>query len=287
MEKKNVLVVFCMMLFILSAGYAVAKSRGFVSKPPLVPPSQTRPIQQDPQEPITNVEALAIANETTVIEEENVQYYPGAKGYFVKPEKAGNYPGIVMIHENRGLRPEIKDTAKQLAKEGYLVLAVDLYNGKVVETQEEARALSAEFNQEEGLANLKAGSLYLRQQGAVKVASLGWCFGGRQSVALAISGELLDATVVYYGGNMATTEAELKPISWPVLGVFGQDDKAIPIEKVNEFETSLNNLGIENEIYVYPGVGHAFANPSGANYAPRETLDAWEKTKTFLETHLK
>lgn len=234
-----------------------------------------------------NAQMLEKDSNTPIITQANLEYFPGAKGYFAKPEKKGAYPGVVMIHENKGLRPEIKATADQLAREGYLVLAVDLYNGKVAETQEEARALSPTFNQETGLQNMKAAVAYLRQQGATKLASLGWCFGGRQSIALAISGEKLDATVVYYGGGMATTQQELAPIKWPVLGIFGDADQAIPVVKVKEFEASLNALEVKNEIHIYPGVGHAFANPSGMNYAPEETKDAWAKTTTFLETHLK
>jgi carboxymethylenebutenolidase len=138
-----------------------------------------------------------------------------------------------------------------------------------------------------GVENLKAAVVYLKGQGALKVASLGWCFGGRQSVELSISGTPLDATVVYYGGNMATTTERLAPIKWPVLGIFGDQDQAIPVATVKAFETSLNTLGISNEIYIYPGVGHAFANPSGMNYAPNETKDAWEKTVSFLEKNLK
>jgi carboxymethylenebutenolidase len=127
----------------------------------------------------------------------------------------------------------------------------------------------------------------LREQGAKKIASLGWCFGGRQSVELAISGEQLDATIVYYGGNMATTAERLAPIKWPVLGIFGDQDQAIPLEMVQAFETSLTELGVQHEIHIYPGVGHAFANPSGANYAPEATMDAWDKTLAFLRAHLK
>lgn len=233
-----------------------------------------------------NAEMLDTGNSTPIIKED-VEYFPGANGYFVRPEQPGMYPGVVMIHENRGLRPEIKATAEQLAREGYLVLAVDLYNGQVVETQDEARAISGSFVQETGVENMKAAAAYLREQGAQRLASLGWCFGGRQSLALATSGEHLDATVVYYGGGMPTTTDELSPIQWPVLGVFGDQDRAIPVESVHEFENSLNELNIENEVYIYPGVGHAFANPSGANYAPEETKDAWTKTVAFLERHLK
>jgi carboxymethylenebutenolidase len=246
--------------------------------------NSTQQATQNSPQP-TNSEMLASTN-TTPITAEDVAYFGDVKGYYVRPTAEGDYPGVVMIHENRGLRPEIKDTAETLAKEGYQVLAVNLLGG-VAEDQTGARALTADFNQETGVTNMRAAAAYLREKGAVKVASLGWCFGGRQSLELATSGEPLDATVVYYGGGMPTSTEELAPIKWPVLGVFGDKDQAIPVEMVRTFETSLNTLGIENEIYIYPGVGHAFANPSGANYAPEETKDAWEKTLTFLNRNLK
>lgn len=246
-----------------------------------------RPTTDETTSPGTNVEMLAAGKTTPIVTEAEVDYYPGAQGFFARPQEGGTYPGIVMIHENRGLRPEIKQAAEELAKEGYLVLAADLYKGQVLETQEQARAVSGNFDQTDGTANLRAAARYLRDQGAVKLASLGWCFGGRQSLNLATSGEDLDATVVYYGGGMPTTVEALKPIQWPVLGIFGAEDQAIPIEKVKEFESSLNTLGVANEVYIYPGVGHAFANPSGQNYAPEATKDAWEKTTVFLEQVLK
>jgi carboxymethylenebutenolidase len=233
-----------------------------------------------------NAEMLKGENPAAIVVETDVEYFAGAKGYFVRPEAPGEYPGVVMIHENRGLRPEIRETAETLAKEGYLVLAADLFQGRVAETQDEARAITAGFDQETGTFNLRAAAQYLRSRGAIKIASLGWCFGGRQSIELAVSGERLDATVVYYGGGMATTTARLSPIKWPVLGIFGDRDQAIPVETVRTFEASLNALGIDNEIHIYPGVGHAFANPSGMNYAPQETKDAWAKTLAFLKKNL-
>jgi carboxymethylenebutenolidase len=219
------------------------------------------------------------------IVKKDISYFEGANGYFVRPETSGNYPGVVLIHENRGLRPEIKSMAEELAKQGYTVLAVDLL-GRVVETQEEARALTANFSQEEGIENMQAALDYLRRQGATKVASLGWCFGGAQSLQLALSGEGMDATVIYYG-RLATSTDVLRPITWPVLGIFGGADQSISVQSVNEFDAALDTLGISNEIYIYPGVGHAFANPSGMNYAPQETKDAWKKTVAFLNKHLK
>jgi carboxymethylenebutenolidase len=235
---------------------------------------------------VKNAEMIKSGNETPVVAVNNLEYFPDAKGYFVRPEAPGNYPGVVMIHENRGLRPEIRQTAETLAKEGYMVLAVDLFSGGIAEDQTGAGALTSKFNQETGVANMRAAAAYLHSQGAEKIASIGWCFGGKQSVELAISGEKLDATVVYYGGGMATTTERLAPIKWPVLGIFGDKDQVIPIATVRAFEASLNKLGVKNEIYIYPGVGHAFANPSGMNYAPNETMDAWKKTLAFLKSNL-
>lgn len=233
----------------------------------------------------SNADLMESESEVEVSVMGEVEYFPGAKGYFARPEAEGNYPGIVMIHENRGLRPEIKEAAESLAKEGYLVLAVDLF-GTTAEDQVGARALTAAFDQEMGIANMRAATEYLREQGAVKMASLGWCFGGRQSVELATSGEHLDATVVYYGGGVSTSTEVLQPISWPVLGIFGDEDQILPVATVLDFSNALSENGVENEIHIYPGVGHAFANPSGANYAPEATLDAWEKTLDFLKRHL-
>ncbi len=235
---------------------------------------------------IKNADIMKTDSVIPIVVEENVKYFGDANGYFVYPKAPGNYPGIVMIHENRGLRPEIKETAETLAKEGYRVLAVDLLGG-TAEDQTGARALTSKFAQATGTANMRAAAEYLRAKGATKIASIGWCFGGKQSIELAVSGEKLDATIVYYGGGMATTTARLAPIKWPVLGIFGDKDQAIPVTMVRAFENSLKTLGIENEIHIYPGVGHAFANPSGMNYAPKETMDAWKKTLDFLAKNLK
>jgi carboxymethylenebutenolidase len=217
---------------------------------------------------------------------EDILYFEDTKGYYAAPKKAGNYPGVVMIHEWWGLNDHIKEMAQTLAHEGYHVIAVDLYNGKVAKTQQEAQQYRSSLNQNAATANMKEAISYLKDQGASKIASLGWCFGGGQSLQLALSGEPLDATVIYYG-NLETDTVILERIKWPVLGIFGDKDQTIPVDEVKNFESALTELGIDKEIYIYPGVGHAFANPSGQNYAAQETKDAWTKTLAFLQKHLK
>lgn len=117
------------------------------------------------------------------------------------------------------------------------------------------------------------------------MGSIGWCFGGGQSLQLALHNDSMDATVIYYG-QLVTDAEELSKINWPVLGVFAELDNGIPPETVNEFEMSLDEVGIENDITIYPGANHAFANPSGDRYAPKESKDAWQKTLEFFESNL-
>jgi len=86
--------------------------------------------------------------------------------------------------------------------------------------------------------------------------------------------------------NLIEDKDKLKQINSPVLGIFGATDAQIPVDKVNLFGTNLKELNIQNEIKIYDGVGHAFANPTGQNFAPNETKDAWLKTLEFLNKNL-
>ena len=225
-----------------------------------------------------------------LVRTEPVSYSEGVAGYLAQPTAKDTYPGIIMIHEWWGLNDNIKYMAGLLAQEGYVVLAVDLY-GEVAQTPDRARELvsAARANPEKAVANMKTAAAYLRTLPNVdreKIASMGWCFGGGQSLQLALSGEKLAATVIYYG-NLIDDKKQLSVISWPVLGIFGEEDTGIPVSSVEAFKQSLDELGVANEIHIYPGVGHAFANPSGERYAPDETKDAWEKTVKFLKTNLR
>lgn len=215
----------------------------------------------------------------------SVNYFEDTAGFLAKPSASGTYPGVILIHEWWGLNNNIKDMAKSLASHGYVALAVDLYAGQVATTPDGARQLVTTFDSQKGMANIQSASEFLKGQGAEKLATIGWCFGGSQSMNFALSGNPLDATIIYYG-QPVTNVTQLSKISWPVLGIFGELDQSIPVEKVNEFQSSLNQLGIQNEMVIYPGVGHAFANPSGASYAPEETKDAWQKTLLFLDKYL-
>lgn len=232
-----------------------------------------------------NSEIFDMGNYTT--ESETVNYFQDVDGYLVKPANDGTYPGIVMIHEWWGLNDNIRQMADKLASHGYVVLAVDLYDGDVAKTSQQARKLISTYDSETGIKNMNSAVSYLREISDVtEIGSIGWCFGGGQSLELALNNNNLGATVIYYGSVYVNPDT-LKSIDWPVLGIFAEQDKGIPVKKVNEFEDSLNSLGIVNQIYIYSDVDHAFANPSGDRYAPNAAQDAWNKTLVFLQNTLK
>jgi carboxymethylenebutenolidase len=242
---------------------------------------------------VTN--SISSAGQTT--QNQTVSYYENASGYLVLPSPTSpdnasvsqeKLPGIIMIHENRGLNDNIKSTADILAKQGHVVLAVDLFQGQVTDNPDRARELSSAVRNNPSVAieNMKSAVSYLsslQNVNASRIASIGWCFGGGQSLQLALNSEdhPLAATIIYYG-QVVNNTGELSKIKWPVLGIFGDQDQAISVDSVRAFERALNETGVTNEIYMYPGVGHAFANPSNDNYAPQETADAWKKTLAFL-----
>jgi carboxymethylenebutenolidase len=243
-------------------------------------------------------------NSQSGLQNQSINYFDGSSGYLAYPttttdnnitatigQQQQKLPAVVMIHEWWGLNDNIKDMANKLASEGYVVLAADLYNREVAADPNRARELSSSVrdNPERAITNLQSAVQYLASLPNVnssRIASLGWCFGGGQSLQLALNSEQnpLAATVIYYG-NLVNDTNEISKIKWPVLGIFGDQDQSISVESVNTFEQALNETGVTNEIYIYPGVGHAFANPSD-NYAPKEAADAWKKTLAFLNKYV-
>jgi carboxymethylenebutenolidase len=176
---------------------------------------------------------------------------------------------------------------ENLASHGYVALAVNLYGVPAATTADEARQLTSSYQIEKGIENMNSAVNYLLENHDIlSIGSIGWCFGGGESLNLALNNDMMDATVIYYG-RLTSDTARLSSISWPVLGIFGGLDQGIPVDSVRQFEAALNELGIPNEIYIYENANHAFANPSGDRYSPEDAKDAWEKTLLFLEKHLK
>jgi len=211
-------------------------------------------------------------------------------GHFVFPaDMIEPLPAIIVIHEWWGLNDNVRAMSDRLAGEGYIVLAVDLFGGGIAESPKAARQLmlSVVEKPESASENIRQAFEFVNATaGAPRVASLGWCFGGGWSLNTALLfPDELDAAVIYYG-PVTDDEEKLLPVNVPILGLFGAEDRGISVESVEAFESALERLRKDYEIQIYPGAGHAFANPTGNSYNSAVADDAWQRTLTFLTQNL-
>ena len=194
-------------------------------------------------------------------------------------------PALLLIHEWWGLNDQIKSMASELAKEGYVALAVDLYGGKVATAPEDAKALMQQVDGATATDTLVSWIAWLRSHKAAngKVATIGWCFGGGWSLNASIATPV-DATVIYYG-NVTPPAEDLRKLNGPVLGQFGELDKFINRDMVSGFEANMRTAGKPLEVHWY-SADHAFANPTGGRYDAEDASLAWSRTLEFLKANL-
>jgi len=205
------------------------------------------------------------------------------------PQGKGPFPAIVVIHEWWGLNDWVKEQAAKLADQGYVALAIDLYRGKVATTGEQAHEIMRGVPSDRASRDLLAASSYLRSLNNVKpanVGSIGWCMGGGYSLDLALADPKLKAAVINYG-HLAADKATLQKVNAAILGIFGGQDKGIPVDDVKKFESNLKDLGKTAEIHIFPDAGHGFENQNNANYRADDAKQAWELTTSFLAKYLK
>jgi carboxymethylenebutenolidase len=237
--------------------------------------------------------ALIVLISPVLAAEQTVSFKSGDEtvtGFLVTPEGKGPFPAVIVIHEWWGLDDWVKGQARALAGEGYVALAVDLYRGKVTSKQEEAHQLMMGLPRDRALRDLKAAFAYLRGRAEVRkdrIGAIGWCMGGMYSLALATEEPGLAAVVAYYGAP-PTDAATIAKIKAPVLGNYGAEDKGPSPEQVKAFEAAMKKAGKTVDIKIYPGAGHAFANPNNpwGGYREATAKDAWSRTLAFFAKHL-
>ena len=184
----------------------------------------------------------------------------------------------------------MKEQASKLADQGYAALAVDLYRGKVAKTPDEAHEIMRGVPEDRAKRDLHAAYQYLVSQKNVKpnrIGAIGWCMGGGYALDVALQEPTLAADVINYG-HLATDQNALKNISAAILGIFGGQDRGIPVEDVKQFQKTLEGMGKRVEIKIYSDAGHAFENPNNKEgYRAEDAADAWKRTLTFLADTLK
>lgn len=214
---------------------------------------------------------------------------PDVRAYVARPEGDGPFPTVIMIHEFYGLNQAITGKADLLAEEGYLVVAPDTFRGST--TSWIPRAIYQVISTKAEDVNVDLDSVYawLETQSDVdsdRIATAGFCYGGRASLAYSLHNPQLAATVIFYGSPETDPEI-LMTLPGPVLGIFGGADQSIPVEAVNAFDAALDEAGVPHEITIYEGQPHAFVKDAQGIQAGGAQGEAWEQMLAFLDANLR
>jgi carboxymethylenebutenolidase len=233
-------------------------------------------------------QAEVVPENDPTINAEMVELAPGIKGYMVRPAAEGTYPAVLVIHENRGLNPHIKDVTRRMAKEGFIAFGGDYLTatGGTPADEEKAREMIGLLKKEDALAfSQGAVAALAKVQGANgHVGAIGFCWGGGQVNALAVSGDPnFKAGVAYYGSQ---PKEGIEKIVAPLMLHYAGLDERINAG-IKDFEAALKANNKPYEIHVYDGANHAFNNDTNAARYNKEAADlAWSRTVEFLRKHL-
>jgi len=218
---------------------------------------------------------------------------PGAssdvKGYLARPKGDAKLPGIVVIHQNRGLNPHIEDVTRRVALEGYVAVGVDCMSvlGGTPADEDQAMKEFSQLKPDAAIGELLQAVSYLksRPDASGKIGAIGFCWGGSMINRLAeAAGPDLNAAVAFYGSappldQVAKIRAAL------ILNYAGLDDRVNATRP--GYEDALKAAHVDYTVYVYPNVNHAFFDDTTERYSPDAAKLAWERAKTFFAQRLK
>ena len=219
--------------------------------------------------------------------------HPGATGevraHFARPKGDAKLPGVVVIHENRGLNPHIEDVTRRVALEGFLAIGPDALSplGGTPENPDKARELIRKLDGQSTVQNYVAAVRYLKTHPAStgKVGVIGFCWGGGMANQVAVNSPDLSAVVPFYGEQPASEDVSKIKASL-LLHYAGLDErinKGIPA-----YEAALKKASVDYKIYMYEGAKHAFNNDTNAARYNKEAAQlAWQRTISFLKEKLK
>lgn len=238
-------------------------------------------------------EAQLVRNDDSRIAQEYVEFdspggYGKGRGYLVHPTGGSRWPGVLVVHENRGLNPHIEDIARRLATVGFLAFAPDALFplGGYPGDEDKARTLFPQLDQTKTRADFIAAAGFLkgRPECSGKLGAVGFCYGGGMVNYLAtqLGGDLL-AGVAFYGSS--PNVADVPNIKASMLIQSAEVD-----ERINAswpaYEEALKAAGVRYERHLYPGTQHGFNNNTTPRYDAAAATLAWDRTIAFFRAHL-
>jgi carboxymethylenebutenolidase len=229
------------------------------------------------------------ANDPRLVAETASFESPSGKfsGYLVRPKDKAKRPAVLVISENRGLNPHIKDVARRFATEGFLAYGIDLLSplGGTPDDDEKARELYGKVNRADPAPNVAAVAFLKKHpESSGKVGAVGFCAGGEMVNQLAAASQEVDAVVSYYGRAVATDK--VPNIKAPLLLHYAEKDDGVN-STVPAFEEALKANNKKYTKYQYPGTQHAFNNDTGGpRYNKEQAEIAWGRTVAFFKENL-
>lgn len=211
------------------------------------------------------------------------------RGYLALPaQRPGRLPGVLVVHENRGLNPHIEDIARRIALERYVAFAPDALSplGGYPGDEDKARELFAKLDQEKTRQDFVAASGFLisRPECTAKVGVVGFCYGGGIANLLATRVPELSAAVAFYGPQPAAEDAAR--IRAPLLLHYAEKDDRINAG-IPAFEAALKAKHVKYELFSYPGTQHGFNNDTTPRYDKAAATLAWQRTMEFFKRSLR
>ncbi len=226
--------------------------------------------------------------------------------YVAKPANAGPYPGVVLIHHLPGWSELYIETTRRFAHHGYIAICANLYEREGGGSDGNPDDVAAKVRADGGIADSQmvgdtaAAVAWMRAQPNLngKVGVFGSCSGGRHAFIYACQKKDVDACIDLWGGRVVMGKEELnaktpvapidmtKDLSCPLLGLFGNDDRAPSPEQVNQHEAELKKHRKDYEFHRYDGAGHGFFYWHRPLYRVEQCMDGWNKVHAFFGKHL-
>ena len=235
--------------------------------------------------------SIHVSEDDRRLEVKNITY-PGKTGkvqaHQARPKGDKKYPGVIIIHENRGLNPHTEEVARRMALEGFLAIAPNALSpvGGTPDDVDKARDMMMALDPEDTVGNFVAAAKYLKTHplSTGKVGVTGFCWGGGMTNQVAVNSADVQAAVPFYGRQPATED--VPKIKASMLIHYAGDDERINAG-IPGFEEALKEAGVEYEIYMYEGAQHAFFNDTSPRYNEAASKLAWKRTIDFFNKKLK
>ncbi|MCE2734582.1 MAG: dienelactone hydrolase family protein [Flammeovirgaceae bacterium] len=235
--------------------------------------------------------AATIPQQDERLETAYIQYQVGTvtmRGYLAKPKKKGKFPGIVVVHENRGLNPHIEDVTRRMALEGFVALAPDGLSpvGGTPTNADEARELFQKLDAQQTIENFRGAFRFLEKEKDCneQFGCIGFCWGGAMANNLAVYEPKLKASVPFYGRQPDLSM--VKNIKAALCIHYAEMDERVNAGK-DAYEKALQEAGIKYEQHVYAGAQHAFHNDTApTRYNEAAAKLAWQRTIEFFKKNL-